>query len=405
MLNLSLVNAQCNTNTNICQLNSGPFTFVAPGVPVSSCLDFYGSGYGYIILYISQSGPLELLIDGDATTGYLDLAIFNIPDDVEPCDAILDITNEISCNYATHSSGCNQIGSSFSCISNITAPNVLAGDRLMIVVENWSGTSTNFSLELGPLPAAQSSVANATINTVSQILVSTSSPYQMSAVDNGGTWSGFGITSGGLFDPSFTGGGDFVVTYSIGSGACEAFDTYTITVNSTLAVELSSFDAYCDGYLTKINWTTLSEKNSDYFIVEFSEYGEYFETIGIINSEGNSIVKRRYTFNYENNFVSGYYRLIEVDVDGVRQEYDSYFVACEIDKFKIYPNPVAHKLFVNLKQNNTQNIFYEIKTISGRIVDFGIFKDAINVEYLAKGVYFINVQVGQIIQVSKFIRV
>jgi len=398
------VNAQCNTNTNICQLNSGPFTFVAPGAPVSSCLDFYGSGYCYIILYISQSGPLELLIDGDATTGYLDLAIFNIPDGVEPCDSILDITNEISCNYATHSSGCNQIGSSFSCISSITAPNVLAGDRLMIVVENWSGNSTNFSLELGPLPAAQSSVADAAINAVSQTLMSTSSPYQMSAADNGGTWAGFGITPDGLFDPAVTEEGDFVVTYSIGSGACEAFGTYTITVNSILAVELSSFDAYCDGYLTKINWTTLSEKNSDYFIVEFSEYGEDFETIGIVNSEGNSIIERGYTFNHENNFASGYYRLIEVDLNGVRREYDSYFVACEIEKFKIYPNPVAHKLFVSLKQNNTEDIFYEIKSISGRIVDFGILKDAIDVEFLAKGIYFLNVQVGQKIQVSKFIR-
>jgi len=405
IFNLSMVNAQCNTNANICQMNSGPFNFVAPGTQVSSCLDFFGPGYGYVVLYISQSGPLELLIDGDASTGYLDLAIFNIPLGIEPCDAILDVTNQISCNYATNSSGCNQIGSSFACASSVVAPNVSAGDRLMIVVENWSGSSTNFNLELAPVPAAQSGVADPTVNIVSQVLVSSSNPYQMSAVDNGGTWTGSGITADGLFDPSITGEGNFDVEYSIGSGACEVSDIYTIVVNSTLAVELFTFDADCDGNKTELNWVTLSEKNSDYFMVQFSEDGEYFETIGIVNSEGNSTTEKRYRFNHESNFVSGYYKLVEVDLDGIQQEYDSYLATCEIDRFKLHPNPVTYELFINLKATNKESVFYEIRTVSGKIIDSGALENAIDVKYLPKGIYFIKVHIGRIIQTSKFIRI
>ena len=100
--------AQCNTNTNICSAEiSGPFNFSTPGQPVSSCLDFWGPGYAYISLYITQSGPLEMLINGDASLGFLDVAIFNVPLGSDPCTAIQDNSNQISCNYAIAASGCN----------------------------------------------------------------------------------------------------------------------------------------------------------------------------------------------------------------------------------------------------------------------------------------------------------
>ena len=404
IFNVMSVNGQCNTNTNICQMNSGPFNFVAPGTPVSTCLDFTGPDYGYVVLYITESGPLELLIDGDATNGYLDLAIFNIPVGVEPCDAILDVTNQISCNYASNYSGCNQIGNFFSCASSVVSPNVSIGDRLMIVVENWSGLSSNFSLELAPAPAAQSGLADPTINSIVEVLTVNSNPYQMSAVDNGGVWSGFGIDTDGLFDPVVTGEGDFDVTYIIGSGPCEVSDTYTITVNSVLSVKLSNFEVNCNGKHTILNWKTLSEKNSDYFIIEFSEGGEQFETIGTINSYGNSTTERRYTFKYESDFVSGYYKLIEVDLDGVERKYAPYLTKCDLDKFKIYPIPVSNELFVNLDEISDELIVYEIKSSSGKVICSNELEGSIDVHHLPKGVYFIKIYTRKRIYTSKFIR-
>ncbi|MBK9591155.1 MAG: hypothetical protein IPO32_06525 [Crocinitomicaceae bacterium] len=61
----------CNTDITICTPGTaGPFAFNTPGAPVSSCLDFIGPDYAYIVLYITSSGPLQLLIDGDAATGF-----------------------------------------------------------------------------------------------------------------------------------------------------------------------------------------------------------------------------------------------------------------------------------------------------------------------------------------------
>jgi len=96
----------CNTNISICTPGiAGPFGFSTPGNPVGSCLNWIGLSYAYVALYVTQSGPLEIEINGDATGGYLDVAVFNIPQGADPCTAINDVNNEISCNYATNSSG------------------------------------------------------------------------------------------------------------------------------------------------------------------------------------------------------------------------------------------------------------------------------------------------------------
>ncbi|WP_417265149.1 hypothetical protein [Brumimicrobium sp.] len=55
---------------------AGPFNFAPASNNPSSCLDFTnGSGsnnYAYIILYITQSGDLNLLIDGNNNSGFID---------------------------------------------------------------------------------------------------------------------------------------------------------------------------------------------------------------------------------------------------------------------------------------------------------------------------------------------
>lgn len=225
-------NAQCNTNTSICTPGTaGPFTFVTPGPYVSSCLDFIGPNMGYIILHITSSGPLNMLIDGNSSTGFLDVAVFNIPNGQAPCTAIQNLSNEIGCNYASAPSGCNQFGTSFPCSSSVPAPMVTAGQEIMIVVENWSGSSSTFTMSLGA-GGAQTGLPNSTINPAGPFCV-TSGPTQLIAADMGGTWSGPGVSSTGMFNPAAAGIGTHTISYVVGSGACTSpVATTTITVNS-----------------------------------------------------------------------------------------------------------------------------------------------------------------------------
>jgi hypothetical protein len=252
VLSLSLVSnsySQCNTNNTICQQGTaGPFNFGNGGTQVSTCLDFLGtSQFTYIVLYITQSGPLNLLIDGNATTGFLDVAIFNVPPGITPCDAILNNANEIGCNYAVASSGCNQFGTAFPCASSLPAPNVVAGQVLMIVVEDWgNGPSTNFTLQLGPQPGAQTGPPNTTITPVGPFCT-TATSTQLQAVNMGGVWTGPGVGPTGLFDPSVAGPGTHTITYSLGQAPCNSTSTTQITVTAPPVINPTSVDVTCFG--------------------------------------------------------------------------------------------------------------------------------------------------------------
>ncbi|MBE2247464.1 MAG: hypothetical protein IAE67_09420, partial [Candidatus Competibacteraceae bacterium] len=230
----------CNTNTILCQNSAGPFSFGNPGPAVSTCLDWYAtSQFAYILVNITTSGPLNLLIDGNATTGYLDVAVFNIPTAQDPCIAIQNTANQIGCNYASSSSGCNQFGSYYGCASSVPSPNVTAGQTIMIVVEDWqNGPSSTFNLSLGPPPNAQSGPPNPAITPVGPYCV-TSPAVQLTAVDMGGTWSGPGVSSTGLFNPATAGVGTHTINYTIGQPPCQANSSTTITVTATPSASIS----------------------------------------------------------------------------------------------------------------------------------------------------------------------
>lgn len=239
----------CNPNTTICQSGvAGPFTFGPPGQDPVNCLDWFAaSQFAYIMLYITQPGALSMLIDGNGATGFLDVAVYNIPNGQAPCDAILNQANLIGCNYAQFSDGCNQFGNSFPCGSSIPSPNVSAGQELMIIVEDWlDGESNTFTLSLGPAPSAQSGTANATILPAGPFCVN-GAAVQLNAVDMGGNWSGNGVSPTGIFNPATAGVGTTSVFYSIGSGICNTTNTAQIEVFNTPPVSPSNSGPYCQG--------------------------------------------------------------------------------------------------------------------------------------------------------------
>lgn len=406
----SNVYAQCNSNTSICTEGiSGPYGFSTPGDTVSSCLDFFGPGYAYIILYITQSGPLEMLIDGDVTTGFLDVAIFNVPSGQDPCVAINDPANEISCNYASNAGGCNQIGTYFPCTSSVPSPNVNVGDRLMIVVENWSGASTNFTLQLAPAPAAQTGPADPTIDNVSTLVYTNTTPFQLSAADMGGTWSGPGVTSGGIFDPGATGSGTYTVNYSIGSPPCDASDSYEIVVNSALAAEMGEIDFACMNGLVELDWETITEKDCDYFRIERSRDAINFEEVGIVQGSGTTNTPQNYEFFTFEDDAMQYYRIVEVDVSGVETNYGPFYVNCKSQNVQVKPNPTEGEVDLTFSTFHVNETYIEIFDQMGRRID--VIKaspngeQSISFESLAKGVYTILLRDNNQSETLRIIRI
>lgn len=309
--------AQCNVNSSICSSGStaGPFNFNSPGPQVSSCLSWTGNKVGYIILNIATSGNLNLLINANTSTGYLDVALFRIPAGEDPCTAIQNWANQIGCNYASDKVGCNQFGTSFSCASSVAAPSVNAGDRIMIVAEDYNNVFSTFTLQVGA-GGATVGPPSGTVNPVTATITTASANFQMSAANPGGTWSascGTCITSAGVFSPAIAGNGTHTVNYTVGTAPCVGTGSTTVTVgpsntapvlsNSTISTAEDTDLILLDAIATANPNTFVDAEDDDPVMVRF----EKLPTNGVITipGAGPAVLNQEYSFAH---FSDAYYK-------------------------------------------------------------------------------------------------
>lgn len=213
--------------------------------------------------------------------------------------------------------------------------------------------------------------------------------------------------------------GTFGANYTLSANFTTGFSGFGFGDPSItfLPVELIDFNAIKENESVRLNWSTASEENNDYFEIEHSVNAVDFTTIGNINGAGNSSRISNYTFLDEHP-VSGYnyYRLKQVDVDGSFQYSKIKSVYFEENQTKttinIYPNPTTD--FVNILFNNKsiQPINIEIIDVLGKVVDNiqnvnlpnGATAYSINVASLSNGFYNIRIIQDQSIFSSPLIK-
>ena len=87
--------------------------------------------------------------------------------------------------------------------------------------------------------------------------------------------------------------------------------------NPFMVIELLSLTASEREDYNLIDWTTLSEKNNDYFTLERSSNGVDFRPITAMKGTGTSNVQRTYMYKDMNPMRGvSYYRLSRTDFDG-----------------------------------------------------------------------------------------
>jgi hypothetical protein len=101
---------------------------------------------------------------------------------------------------------------------------------------------------------------------------------------------------------------------------------FDVVCNVVLPVELYSFTGKRIGSENQLEWSTETEKDNDYFDLEWSVNPEadIWSSIGTIGSQGNSTQKQAYAFVHSNPTVNkkNYYRITQVDKDGTRRTYE-----------------------------------------------------------------------------------
>jgi hypothetical protein len=109
-------------------------------------------------------------------------------------------------------------------------------------------------------------------------------------------------------------------------------------IDTPLAVELVSFKAESyDGHV-ELEWTTASETNSHYFVIEkSSDYGQFAECKRV-KAYGNSNFMINYSIKDDKPFENAnYYRIVEYDLNGKRTEHSTVYV--------YYPYRVNYKVY------------------------------------------------------------
>lgn len=113
---------------------------------------------------------------------------------------------------------------------------------------------------------------------------------------------------------------------------------------SFMVIELLSLTASEREDYNLVDWTTLSEKNNDYFTLERSSNGVDFRPITAMKGTGTSNIQRTYMYK-DMNPIRGvsYYRLTRTDFDGtfkrskviaVRRHFSSYFQIDPVENAK-----------------------------------------------------------------------
>jgi hypothetical protein len=155
-----------------------------------------------------------------------------------------------------------------------------------------------------------------------------------------------------------------------------------------LPIELVDFDGYSKDKVNKIYWVTASELNNDYFILERSEDGIHWSELTRRNGAGNSTTAITYDYTDENPFImTTYYRLSQVDFDGVSEMFDIIAITNESQVFYTYSKPEDNNIYLSSPE------YFEFYNTMGQVIISGTGK-VIETESLTQGIYILKIGIG-----------
>lgn len=236
-----------------------------------------------------------------------------------------------------------------------------------------------------------------------------SAPYTVT-----GSYNGTLAASGSVSFDVAEGSGYYVEVVDA-SGTNIVIDQSDIEPCSKVSVELLSFGGEVKAEGNDLNWATASEVNNDHFILEYSTNGIDYHVIKTVAGNGNSSVANNYGYMHKEAQPGiGYYRLSTVDFDGnvvvegvitlTRGELGFGFV-------NLYPVPAKVTLHVDFSVANPADVRLDVHNISGQLVNtqtvhstVGVNNATVNVTNFAAGTYFVSINDGTQIRVTKFVK-
>lgn len=164
---------------------------------------------------------------------------------------------------------------------------------------------------------------------------------------------------------------------------------------STLPVEFLDFTIACEGENTQFNWSTASERNNDYFFIEYSN--DFINWNQVVREKGKGTTQLRSDYTLElGNAQSGYYKLSQVDYDGKENELKTAFIRNCANGFTVYPNPTRDEVTISLvgyDKNATIQVYNAVGVLvyeNEVLIENELYSGRIDLRELSSGAYIIR---------------
>lgn len=158
-----------------------------------------------------------------------------------------------------------------------------------------------------------------------------------------------------------------------GPGIPSTSATGPISYPSPLPIELNYFNGENSNGKNLLSWQTLSERENDFFTIERSTDGTFFDAIGTVNGAGNSSQAIDYSFTDEQPIAgTSYYRLKQTDYNGEEETFQPIAIETKTESTQItqfFPNPSKTRN-VQLKLNDSaiQSVEVRMYSLQGQLI-------------------------------------
>ncbi len=184
---------------------------------------------------------------------------------------------------------------------------------------------------------------------------------------DGTTWKNHGQSSNTFSPPSFG-----TVTSLAPINSFSPFTIGSTTMSNPLPVELTSFLVQPEMSHVNVQWSTATETNNDYFIIEKSTDGSTVQSVDTIDGNGTTSTTHEYSLTDYTPFDGqSYYRLTQVDFNGHTTSYDWQPVTITaVPEVHCYPNPSQGELHVELPGEVDEYWTMTVTDLNGKVVWF-----------------------------------
>lgn len=174
-----------------------------------------------------------------------------------------------------------------------------------------------------------------------------------------------------------------------------------------LPIELLSFQAKVQNKDIRLDWTTATETNNDYFELYHSQDGQNWEKINQQVGAGNNTVSQYYDYLHLNpGGGKHYYKLRQVDYDGQFTESDVVWAELDNrDNFSLYPVPSSEYLFIRADFNIAAQHITVVNDRGQKISNWSLDDGQMNISRLSDGIYFITLTSGNATVTRKFVKI